>query len=312
MFKDSRPFGIMENTKKNILNIWKHFLLYILPFFFYLTPSYAIDISFQWDPNSEPEIGGYRVFCREEGQSYNYNNPSWEGADTMCTIYDLDENKTYYFVSRSFDTEGLESSDSNELYLEAATTPNNQPPIAVISEDYIEANPGTTITLDGSNSTDADDGIASYLWTQVDGTSVSLSDHNAELATFTTPETDKYGSNLSFKLTVTDYGGLQRTATCFVYVTNDVQPDNVTITAAIYINKKKKLSIKAASDAPAGFEALAAWANYGTQSVKLGNLKYSAKKKIYSNTFRKINSAPDSITVTSSGGGANTVQGIIK
>jgi hypothetical protein len=302
----------MENTKKNILNIWKHFLLYILPFFFYLTPSYAIDISFQWDPNSEPEIGGYRVFCREEGQSYNYTNPSWEGTDTMCTIYDLDENKTYYFVSRSFDTEGLESSDSNELYLEAATTPNNQPPIAVISEDYIEANPGTTITLDGSNSTDADDGIASYLWTQVDGTSVSLSDHNAELATFTTPETDKYGSNLSFKLTVTDYGGLQSTATCFVYVTNDVQADNVTITSATYVLKLQRLVIKALSDAPTGSVTLTAWGNYGTGTTKLGELKYSVATKSYRKTFKKIYKAPDSITVISSGEGSDTVQCIIK
>ena len=226
MFKDSRPFGIMENTKKNILNIWKHFLLYILPFFFYLTPSYAIDISFQWDPNSEPEIGGYRVFCREEGQSYNYTNPSWEGTDTSCAIYDLDKTKTYYFVSRAFDTKGSESSDSNELYLGAATTPNNQPPIALIAEDYIEANPGTTITLDGSNSTDADDGIASYLWTQVDGASVTLFDINSELATFTAPETDQYGSNLTFKLTVTDFGGLQGTADSFIYVRQNELPNN--------------------------------------------------------------------------------------
>jgi hypothetical protein len=66
------------------------------------------------------------------------------------------------------------------------------------------------------------------------------------------------------------------------------------------------------SDAPAGSVTLTAFANYGTESVKLGNLKYSAKKKVYSKTFRRINSAPDTVTVTSSGGGSDTKQCLIK
>jgi hypothetical protein len=302
----------MKNTKIYILNIWKHLLLYILLFFSYLTPGYAIDISFQWDQNSEPDLVGYRVFCREEGQSYNSTNPSWEGTDTMCTIYNLDETKTYYFVSKSFDTQGLESSDSNELYLAASTPPNNQPPIAIIAEDYIEANSGIPITLDGSNSTDADDGIASYLWTQVDGTPVTLSDFNSELATFTAPETDKYGINLTFKLTATDFGGLQSTAICLVYVTNNVQADNVTITSATYIRKLNRLVIEALSDAPVDSEFLTAWANYVTETTKLGELRYSVPKKIYNNTFKKIYSAPVSITVTNSGGVSDTLRCTIK
>ena len=289
-----------------IFDTWKFILLFIPLFFCFVTSSHAVDVTFQWDQNSEPDSVSYRVFCREEGQSYNYTNPSWEGTDTMCTIYDLDETKTYYFVSRAFDTEGLESSDSNELCLEAVTTPNNQPPTAVIAQDYIEANPGTTVTLDGSRSTDTDDGIASYLWTQVDGTPVTLYYHNSELATFTAPETDQYGSNLAFKLTVTDFGGLQSTASCFVYVTNDIQADNVTITSATYVPKLDRIVIKASSDAPAGSVTLTAWANYGMETIKLGDLKYSKKNKVYSQTFKKISSAPGTVTVTSNGGGSDT------
>ena len=215
----------MTNTK-NIFNTLKIKLLFIPLFFCFVSPIYAVDVTLQWVPNSEPDLAGYRIFSREDGQSYDYDNPSWEGVETSCTIYNLDETKSYFFVARAFDTERFESSDSNELYLEAAITPNNQPPIAVIAEDYIEANPGTTITLDGSNSTDADDGIASYLWTQVDGASVTLFDINSELATFTAPETDQYGSNLTFKLTVTDFGGLQGTADSFIYVRQNELPNN--------------------------------------------------------------------------------------
>jgi hypothetical protein len=58
-------------------------------------------------------------------------------VETSCTIYGLDETKTYYFVARAFDTEAFESSNSNEVYFEAAVTPDNQPPVAVIAEDYI-------------------------------------------------------------------------------------------------------------------------------------------------------------------------------
>ena len=302
----------MKNTNKNVFNNWRFILLSVPLFFCFVSPGYAINVTFQWDQNSEPDIVGYRVFCREEGQSYNYTNPSWEGTDTSCAIYDLDKTKTYYFVLRAFDTKGSESSDSNELYLGAATTPNNQPPIAVIAEDYIEANPGTTITLDGSNSTDADDGIASYLWTQVDGTPVTLSDRSSELVTFTAPETDQYGSNLTLKLTVTDFGGLQSTAICFVYVINDFLADNTTISSAIYIQKLRRVSVEAVSDAPVGSLTLSAWANYGTGTIKLGELKYSVPKSIYINTFKKINVPPDSIIVISSGGGSDTVQCIIK
>jgi len=71
------------------------------------------------------------------------------------------------------------------------------------------------------------DGIASYHWSQVDGPSVNLSDHNLNVATFTAPETDQYGSNLAFRLTVTDFGGLQSTANCSVYITSYSQSDCV-------------------------------------------------------------------------------------
>ncbi|MBW2669244.1 MAG: hypothetical protein JRD87_05050, partial [Deltaproteobacteria bacterium] len=63
----------------------------------------------------EPDLEGYKVFVREEGQSYDYADSSWEGIDTTATIYNLDETKTYYFVARAFDIEGFESGNSNEV-----------------------------------------------------------------------------------------------------------------------------------------------------------------------------------------------------
>ena len=77
----------------------------------------AVDITLAWDANTEPTLDGYRVFYRQEGDSYRYNHPDWAGGctETTCTIYGLDDHTKYYFVARAVDNEGNESADSNEV-----------------------------------------------------------------------------------------------------------------------------------------------------------------------------------------------------
>ena len=103
----------------------KFILFFIFLFSNFATPVYAIDITLQWTPNNETYLAGYRVFYRAESQSYNYENPYWESIDPTCTIYDLDETKTYYFVVRAFETNGLESANSNEVLLIEGVPENN-------------------------------------------------------------------------------------------------------------------------------------------------------------------------------------------
>jgi hypothetical protein len=95
-------------------SIFKVLLLLVL-FLSPATVAHCFDLSFAWDANTEPDLAGYRVFYREEGQNYDYNNPDWEGTETTCTIYDLDDNAIYYFVSRAYDIYGNESENSVEL-----------------------------------------------------------------------------------------------------------------------------------------------------------------------------------------------------
>ncbi len=97
-------------------------------------------------------------------------------------------------------------------------TPANIPPTA-------EAGPTQTVageemvTLDGSGSSDPDDGITTYSWKQISGPPVTLSDPSAIQPTFTAPEVGVDGASLTFQLTVTDQGGLRTRDACLVNVT---------------------------------------------------------------------------------------------
>jgi len=108
-----------------------HFFYFLARVFIYFVPLifisllstqnvYSLDATLVWDPNSEENLDGYRIFYREDGQNYNYEQPAWQGSETTCTIYNLDDNTTYYFVARAFDTEGAESGNSNEVPFSAA------------------------------------------------------------------------------------------------------------------------------------------------------------------------------------------------
>jgi hypothetical protein len=86
---------IYQKSNKVFHKIYKLTLIFIILFFYFITSSYAVDVSFQWNKNTDRDIAGYRVFCREEGRSYDYNTPSWEGTGPSCTIYNLDDTKSY-------------------------------------------------------------------------------------------------------------------------------------------------------------------------------------------------------------------------
>ena len=72
---------------------------------------------------------------------------------------------------------------------------------------------GTTVTLNGSGSSDADGTIASYEWQQETGTLVTLTTLITPpfSASFTAPTVDAAGEILTFRLTVTDNDGLSST-----------------------------------------------------------------------------------------------------
>jgi hypothetical protein len=115
----------------------------------------ASQVSLQWDPNN-PSPEGYKLFIRNADQSYDYDQPIWQGSATTATV-DCDSGEGCYFVVRAFDSNANESGDSNEVYYEVASAdpdPDNDygnPPVD--SPDSEDTPPGSI----GENPTDGFD-----------------------------------------------------------------------------------------------------------------------------------------------------------
>jgi fibronectin type 3 domain-containing protein len=65
-----------------------------------------------WDPNSEPDLAGYRVYAGSASGSYGA--PLDVGKVTSFNVMNLQAGKTYYFAVRAYNTSGTESGYSNE------------------------------------------------------------------------------------------------------------------------------------------------------------------------------------------------------
>ena len=73
----------------------------------------AGEVTLAWDPNSEPDLAGYRLY--HGLQTGQYDHIIDVGNVTTKTVTDLEAGLTYYFVVTAYNTAGLESDPSNEV-----------------------------------------------------------------------------------------------------------------------------------------------------------------------------------------------------
>ena len=279
-------------------------------FFFNLDASAATQVSLEWAPNSEPDLAGYRVFCREQSQSYDYANPSWEGKNTYCTIYDLDETRTYCFVARAFDSEGFESENSIELCHEPLVIPN-QAPTADAGPDQT-VNEGQIVLLNGSNSTGPDDGIASYHWVQIGEPVVNLSDPDVSQPTFTAPDVGSGGAALTFELTVIDHVGNQAKDLCVVNITWLNEPPQADAGSDQTVNEGVDVALDGSSSVDIdGNIASYLWVQTSGPAVTLSNAASDRSTFTASNVESNGVSLTFNLLVTDTGGMKDTDSCII-
>ncbi|MEM7669473.1 MAG: hypothetical protein AAF317_10035, partial [Pseudomonadota bacterium] len=139
----------------------------------------------------------------------NTQAQTWQFTAPSVTV-----DTVYIFRVVITDEEGDTASDDVSITVKAPSVA--EPPVANASTDQ-SAEANTTVTLDGSASTAPDgESITQYQWTQVSGTSVTLSNASTASAQFTAPDlaTD---TALVFQLEVTASNG--ETATDTVTIT---------------------------------------------------------------------------------------------
>ena len=102
----------------------------------------------------------------------------------------------------------------------------NHSPTAVAGNN-LTVNEGSSVTLNGSASSDPDSDPLTYSWMQVSGPAVTLSGANTAFPQFTAPFVNTAGATLQFQLTVDDGFGGTNTATTSVVVNNINNPPNV-------------------------------------------------------------------------------------
>ena len=118
------------------------------------------------------------------------------------------------------DDEGLVAYDEVAL----AVYPDAEAPIADAGPDQ-SVDEKDLVILDGSGSSDSDDGIKSYLWEQEDGVGVVLSNTSAVQPEFEAPKISEKTVTLIFKLTIEDYNGKKHADSVVITVKNKSSND---------------------------------------------------------------------------------------
>ena len=126
-------------------------------------------------------------------------------------------NGTASFTFKVIDSSGQESAAAATVTIRV--TPVNDPPEANAGAD-LTVDPGVTVTLDGSGSSDVEDDPLTFAWTQTSGTEVTLQGAATATPSFVAPEVP---GALTFRLTVADPGGLTASDTVTVTV-RDIAP----------------------------------------------------------------------------------------
>lgn len=75
--------------------------------------SFAETVTLAWDPNSEPDLEGYRLHIGTSSRSYNIVIPV--GKTTEYTVTELPPGSKFFFAVTAVNSSGLESTYSEEV-----------------------------------------------------------------------------------------------------------------------------------------------------------------------------------------------------
>jgi len=166
-----------------------------------------------YDPDGIGDIDTYN-WVQVSGPTVTINGA---GEDRYFTAPNVTKDEVLVFRFTITDDHGLKSSAKSKVTIKWV----NEPPVANAGTNQTVVE-GVKVLLNGSASSDPDDGIASYLWEQIGGTAVTLTSTAVPRPFFTAPAVDA-DEQIIFRLTVYDGEGENSLS----YVTVKVTAENM-------------------------------------------------------------------------------------
>ncbi len=105
---------------------------------------YGATVKVSWNPNSEPDLDGYKVYYGT--LSGTYAQVLDVGAVTSADVSSLGEGRTYYFAVTAYDIDGNESGFSNEAFILIPDSGGDEPggdtpPVAGLADTDMDGIP---------------------------------------------------------------------------------------------------------------------------------------------------------------------------
>lgn len=150
----------------------------------------AGSVSLMWDPNTEGDLGGYKVHVGTASRTYSQDIDV--GHVTSFTVSNLADGQTYFFAVTAYDVMANESGFSSEVSTMISSTVNS-PPHASFTNSCSDL-----VCSFADTSTDTDGTLVAWHWSFGEGSSAtgqSISHTYAEAGTY------------AVTLTVTDENG---------------------------------------------------------------------------------------------------------
>ncbi|HZJ16051.1 MAG TPA: Ig-like domain-containing protein, partial [Chthoniobacteraceae bacterium] len=90
----------------------------------------AQSVTLAWNPNSETNLAGYKLYYGTSSRNYSGYVPVGS-ATTTGTVPNLQDGLTYFFAVTAYCTDGMESDYSGEVSYQVIGTQTNLPPVAI-------------------------------------------------------------------------------------------------------------------------------------------------------------------------------------
>jgi hypothetical protein len=102
----------LHTNKCSIKKVFTFFLFTAI-FISTHTLAYSFQLALAWDPNTDPDIAGYKIYYGKISRNYTFEVDV--GKYESVTISGLVPGKTYYFAVTAYDLSGNESDFSDEI-----------------------------------------------------------------------------------------------------------------------------------------------------------------------------------------------------